>query len=70
MSVMAYLHCQRHNRVRTRIRIPNPVPALYYEEHVHIVQTQIRIPVPYFCTGQESQCESVPESVFGNVNEP
>ena len=66
MSVMAYLHCQKH----TQIRIPNPVPALYYAEHVHIVETQIRIPVPYFCTGQESQSESVPDSVSGNVNEP
>ena len=37
---------------------------LYYAKHVHIAQT------PYFCTGQESKSESVPESVSGNVNEP
>ena len=30
----------------------------------------MQIPTPYFCTGQESESESVPESVSGNVNEP
>ena len=36
----------------------------------HIVQTQTRIPTPYFCTGQESELESVPESTgCGNVND-
>ena len=34
----------------------------------HIAQT--RIPTPYFCIGQESKSESVPESISGNVNEP
>ena len=46
MSVLAYLHCQSHTWVQTRIRIANPVAALYYAEHVHIVQTQIGILVP------------------------
>ena len=40
--------------------------TLYYAEHVHIAQTQTRIPTPCFCVGQES----VSESVSGNVNEP
>ena len=44
--------------------------TLYYAENVHIAQTQTRIPTPYFCIGQESESESVPESVSGNVNEP
>ena len=38
--------------------------TLYYAEHVHIVQTQWD---PYFCTGQESEFESVPVSKSGNV---
>ena len=42
--------------------------TLYYAEHVHITQTQI--PTPYFCVGQESEYESVPESITGNANEP
>ena len=42
--------------------------TLYYVEHVHITQTQI--PTHYFCIGQESEYESVPESITGNVNEP
>ena len=36
--------------------------------HVRIAQTHI--PTPYFCIGQESDSESVPESVSSNVNEP
>ena len=32
---------------RIRIRIPNPKATLYYAEHVHIAQTQTRIPTPY-----------------------
>ena len=36
----------------------------------HIAQTRTRIPTLYFCTGQESESDSVPESVSGNVNEP
>ena len=36
----------------------------------HIVQTWTQIPTLYFCTGQESESESVSESVSGNVNEP
>ena len=36
----------------------------------NIVQTRTQIPTPYFCTGQESESKSVPESVSDNVNEP
>ena len=36
----------------------------------HIAQTQTRIPTPYFCIGQESESESLLESVSDNVNEP
>ena len=36
----------------------------------YIAQTWIWIPTPYFCTWQESESESVSESVSGNVNEP
>ena len=52
--------------MQTRIRIPKPMVTLHYAEHVHITQTQTRIPTPYFCTGQESESESV----SNNVNEP
>ena len=41
--------------------------TLFYAEDVHIIWTRARIPIPYFCVGQES--ESVPESVSSNVNE-
>ena len=44
--------------------------TLYYVEHVHIAQTRTWIPTPYFCKGQESESDSVPESISGNVNEP
>ena len=67
--VMAHLHCQRRTRVRTRIQIPNPLATLYYAEHIHVAQTQTQISTPYFCTGQESEWECVPDSVSGNVNE-
>ena len=53
--------------MQTQIQIPNPMATLYYAEHV---QTQTQIPIPYFCIGQESESESVPESIFGNINEP
>ena len=43
---------------------------MYYAEHVHIAQTRTQIPFLYFCTGQVSESEFVPESVSGNVNEP
>ena len=65
---MTHLHCQRRARVWARIQIPNPMATLYYAEYVHIAQTWTQIPTPYFCTRQESEFESVPESVFGNVN--
>ena len=69
-SLMANLHWQRHIRVWTRIRIKSLMATLYYAEHVHIAQTWTQIPTPYFCVGQVSESESVPESVSGNVNEP
>ena len=46
---------------------------LYYADPFrtfHIAQTQTRIPTLYFTVGQESESESVSESVSGNVNEP
>ena len=42
--------------------------TLYYAEYVYIARTQIRIPTLYFCTGQESQSESVSEA--NNVIKP
>ena len=44
--------------------------TLYYAEHVHISQTPTRIPTSYFRMEQESESESVQESVYGNVNKP
>ena len=41
--------------------------TLSHAEHVHIVQI---LTIPYFCVGQESESESAPECVSGNVNEP
>ena len=35
-------------------------------KHVHIAQTQTRIPTPYFCTGQESESVSLSECVSSN----
>ena len=64
IEVMAHLHWRGRTRVRTRIWIPNPMATVYYVEHVHIPQTQTRIPTLYFYKGQESEFESV------NVNEP
>ena len=70
-SVMAHLHCRRQTRIWTRIQIPNIMATLNYAEHVHIVaQIQTQIPTAYFCIGQESESDSVPESVSGNVNKP
>ena len=43
--------------------------TLYYAEHLHIAQTQIWIPIPNFCVGQESEPKSVSKPIFGNVNE-
>ena len=54
----------------TWILIPNPTATLYYVEHVHTAQILTQIPTPYYCTGQESESKSEPESVSGNVNEP
>ena len=70
VSVLAHLNWRRRNRVRTWIYIQNLMATLYYAESVHIAQTSTRIPTPYFCTGQESESESVPESISSNVNEP
>ena len=44
--------------------------TLYYGQHVHIAQTRTSIPTSYICVGQESESESILESIFGNVNEP
>ena len=44
--------------------------TLYYAEYVHIAQTRTQITFPYFCVGQESESESIPESASDNVNEP
>ena len=44
--------------------ITNLMATLYYAEHVLIAQTHWD---PYFCTGQESEFESVPVSKSGNV---
>ena len=41
MGLMAYFH----QRIRTRIRIPNPIVTLYYAQLFQLVQIQIRIPV-------------------------
>ena len=38
--------------------------------YIHTAQIRTRIPPTYFYIGQESNSESVPESVSGNVNEP
>ena len=43
---------------------------LYYAEHVHIAKTQTQILTSYFGIGQESESESILESVSGNVNKP
>ena len=56
-KLMAYLQWRTRTRVRTLIRIPNPMATLYYAKYVHIART--RIPTPYFCIGQESDSESV-----------
>ena len=50
---MANLHCQRQTRIR--IRLGFKTQTLYFSEHVHIGQTQTRIPTPYFCVGQEPE---------------
>ena len=46
--------------------IPNPMATLYCAEHVDIAQTRTRIHTSSCCIGQESESESVPESVTGN----
>ena len=44
--------------------------TLNYVGSVHIAKIQTRIPIPYFCTVQESQYESVPPSKSGNAIKP
>ena len=68
--VMTSFHWWRRALVQTWIPIPNPITTLYYAEHVHIAEMWTWIPIPYFCVGQESESESVPEPISGNVNEP
>ena len=48
--------------------IPNPLPALYYSEHIHIAQTWTSISTPYFCIVQESESVTISES--GNAIKP
>ena len=45
LSLMAHLHWRRRTRVRTWIRMPNPMATLYYAEHVHIAQILTQIPI-------------------------
>ena len=54
----------------TLIQIRNLMATLHCAEHVHIVQTGTRIPILYFCIGQESKSVSISESVSSNVIEP
>ena len=61
---MVHLHWRR------RIWIANLMATLYCAEHVHIALTRTQISTLYFCIGQESESESVPESVSCNVNDP
>ena len=46
---------------------PNGYIGLY--RIFHIAQTRTWIPTPDFCTGQEAESESTPESISCNVNE-
>ena len=48
--------------------IPSPMTTLYNGEYVHIAQTLTWIPTPYFCVGQGSDSECVPESESGKVH--
>ena len=68
LCVMAHLHCRRRTWVQSQIRIRIQMATLYHAKHVYIPQTQI--PTPYFCIGQESESESILESVSSNANEP
>ena len=64
--LMAHLHCRKRTLVQTQDS--DLKPDGYYAEHVRIVQTRTLIPTPHFYLGQESEYESVPESVSGNAN--
>ena len=66
---MAYLYCRTQIRILTQIRIPNQMATLYYAEHFTLHGLGLRSLLPV-CVGQESESESVPESVSGHVNEP
>ena len=66
---MAHLHRRKRSRVQTWIQIPNPMATLYYPEHFTLHRLKSLVPTPYFCIVQESESESMPESVSGNVNE-
>ena len=63
---MAHLHCRKRTLVQTQDS--DLKPDGYYAEHVRIAQTRTLIPTPHFYLGQESEYESVPESVSGNAN--
>ena len=49
---------------------PKPNGCIVLCTTFHIAWTGTWIPTPYFCVGQESESESIPESVSGSVNEP
>ena len=46
LSVMAELHYRTQTRIRTRIRISNPITTLYCAEDLHITQTRTLILLP------------------------
>ena len=41
--------------VWTQMQISNRMATLYHVEHVHIAQTRVRIPIPYFSIGTQVQ---------------
>ena len=65
ISEMAHLHCRRRTQVQTRIPVPNPMVTLYCAEYVLIAQTRTRTSATYFSIGQDSEHQSVTESVSG-----
>ena len=65
---MAHLHCRTRIWLPTLIRIPNQMATLLYAEHFTLHWLRFRSPTPYFCTGQESESQSVSESISSNVS--
>ena len=58
---------RKRTRLWVQIQIPNPMATLYCPERVHVAQTRTRTPSDYFCKGEESESESVPESNSGGL---